>query len=305
MDSERSATFPVRRERGPLTEALETAGTALQRAAPLTGVPTGVEGLDELFYTVEFSGGQVVKRSLGGYPRLAVVALTGIPETGKSLMAEQFAVQQAALGHPVLFITVETPAPFIAQALELRAGAMGFAWEGLRDRIYLIDAASRSSLREDVPSLLSTAAYAYRRQGIRYTVIDSLTGLYEAREIYARAIVREVYNFLKEWHQTAVVVTQKRSAQEESSAEAAGGYAVSHIVDCTIVLTKRLIETPTVARLYGVALGDVVRTLRIDGCRLSGHDPAAHVMEISELGLVRVGPRLADLLRGRSLSERE
>jgi len=288
-----------RGQRGPLVDAIETATAAVRRAPRLVGVPTGVEGLDDLFFIVEFEDGRPVRRPLGGYPLQAVVNLTGVPETGKSLMAEQFAVKQAALGHPVVFVTVENPAPFIARGLELRARAMGVSWEEIQNRVYLIDAASHASLREDLPTLLSTLAHAIRMANARHTVIDSATGLYEAREILARSIVRELYNFLKEWEQTAVMITQKRSAQEEESAEAAGGYAVSHIVDCTIVLAKRLISTPAESRLFGLGLGEVLRTLRIDGCRLSGHDTATHLLEITETGLVRVGPRLVEVIRAQ------
>jgi KaiC domain protein len=304
-------TTPSRsRQRQPLVDAIETAGAAARRAPPLVGVASGVEGLDELFFQVELQRGRPVRRALGGYPTEAVVVLTGVPETGKSLMAEQFAVKQAALGHPVLFVSVENPAPFVSQALELRARAMDIDWAAIRERLFLVDAATHASLREDLPTLLATLAYALRQHGIERTVIDSVTGLYEAREILARSIVREIYNFLKQWKQTAILVSQKRSAQEETSAEAAGGYAVSHIVDCTIVLAKRLIESPFQSQLYGVALGEVLRTLRIDGCRLSGHDTSTHVLTISELGLVQVGPRLADLARSqpralRAVSVRE
>ncbi len=287
------------RQRRPLLEAIETAGAAARHAPPIEGVPTGVAGLDDLFFVVELHGNRPVRRPLGGYPKGGVLALTGVPETGKSLMAEQFAVKQASLGHTVLFVSVESPAPFASRALELRTQAMGLDWSDVRERILLVDAASHASLREDLPTLLATLAHGLRQFAVERTVIDSVTGLYEAREILARSIVREVYNFLKSWKQTALLITQKRSAQEETSAEAAGGYAVSHIVDGTIVLAKRLIETPFQSQMYGVPVGDILRTLRIDGCRLSGHDTSTHVIEITELGLVQVGPRLSELLRHR------
>ena len=279
----------------PILDALQIASEAIKHAEPIRGVPSGVEGLDDLFYIAEFENGRPVRRNLGGYPQGAVVNLTGVPDTGKSLMGEQFAVKQASLGNPILFVTVETPAPFVSQSLEFRANAMGLPWKDMQDSIYLLDAASRSQLREDLPSLLTTMAYAYKQHRIRHTVIDSVTGLYEAREIMARGIVREVYNLMKRWHQTAILITQKRSAQEETSAEAAGGYAVGHIVDCTIVLSKHLIERAYEEKIYKAALGEVVRTIRIDGCRLSGHDQSTHILEISDLGLVKVGPPLSTI----------
>jgi KaiC domain protein len=155
----------------------------------------------------------------------------------------------------------------------------------------LIDAASSYKLRENLPDLLETLAYVIKTYKVDYTVIDSITGLFENREMMARAIVRRVFNFMKKWYQTTLLVSQKRSGHEEFSAEAAGGYAVGHIVDGTMVLAKELITSPYAARVYKAELGETVRLFRIDGCRMSGHDTRTHRMEISETGLVKIlGP---------------
>ncbi len=104
---------------------------------------------------------------------------------------------------------------------------------------------------------------------------------------------------MKKWHQTALFVSQKRSGHEELSAEAAGGYAVSHIVDCSMVLSKLTITSRYEENLYGKPIGEIIRLFRIDGCRLCGHDVQTHVMEIFENGLVKIGPALPDILRTR------
>ncbi len=270
-------------------EGIWVAGEAIKKAPKLRGVPTGVEGLDELFFHTVVEDGKVVKKSLGGIPEYAVVNLTGVSDTGKSLMAEQYTVKQAQRGDPVAFITVESPAPFVTMGLKERATAMGIDFKEIEDRIVIIDAASHSSLRDSIPNLLTTLAFAIKNYKIRHTVIDSVTGLYEAKEMLARSVVRQLFNFMKKWYQTAVFVSQKRSGHEELSAEAAGGYAVSHIVDCTMVLAKELIMTKSQSNLYNKPIGDIVRLFRIDGCRLCGHDTRTHFVEITETGLVRIG----------------
>ncbi|WP_456432153.1 KaiC domain-containing protein [Thermosulfuriphilus sp.] len=278
------------REPQVVGEAVLSLGEARQRAPRLEGVATGVEGLDELFFTVEFQSGRPRQRPLGGIPLGAVVNITGVPDTGKSLMAEQFVLRQAAEGQRSCLVTVETPAPFVSVGLETRARAMGLDFSELEGRIILLDVASHSRLREDLPSLLDTLAYIYRSYKVKRTVIDSVTGLYEAREMLARSIVRSLYTFCKKWYQTAIFVSQKRSGHEEFSAEAAGGYAVGHIVDCTMVLSKELLLSERAAQAWGRDLGDIIRLFRIDGCRLCGHDTKVHLLEISTEGLVRVGP---------------
>ena len=273
-------------------ESIWVAGEAIKKAPKLRGVPTGVEGLDELFFHAQVEKGKVVKKPLGGIPEYAVVNLTGVSDTGKSLMAEQYAVMQASRGEAVAFVTVESPAPFVTMSLKERATAMGIEFSEIENRIILIDAASHSSLRENLPNLLSTLAYAIRTYKVRHTVIDSITGLYEAKEMLARTVVRQLFNFMKKWYQTAIFVSQKRSGHEELSAEAAGGYAVSHIVDCTMVLAKELIMTKTQSNLFKKPIGDIVRLFRIDGCRLCGHDTKTHFLEITETGLVKIGKPL-------------
>ncbi|MRI82821.1 MAG: KaiC domain-containing protein [Nitratiruptor sp.] len=273
-------------------EAIFTGSQAIAKAPELQGIPTGIEGLDELFFTVREVEGKLQQVPLGGIPKYAVCNITGVSDTGKSLMVEQFAVYQASRGKKVAFITVESPANFVAASLKYRALAMGLDFQEFEDNIILIDAASHGSLRENLPDLLSTLAYAIKEYKIDFTIVDSVTGLFENKEMMARAIVRRLFNFMKKWYQTALFVSQKRSGHEELSAEAAGGYAVGHIVDGTMVLAKELITSQYAARIYGARIGEIVRLFRIDGCRMSGHDTRTHFMEITPTGLVRIGPAL-------------
>ncbi len=282
-----------------IKESFGTLSEIAKKAPKLEGVATGVDGLDELFFTSKIENGKPVKIPLGGIPRYAVVNLTGVSDTGKSLMAEQFAVKQASLGNRTAFITVETPAPFLSMGLKGRATAMNVPFEEIENNIIIIDAASYHVLREEVPTLLNTLAHVIKTYKVKNTIIDSITGLYEAKEMLARTIVRQLFNFMKKWYQTAIFVSQKRSGHEELSAEAAGGYAVSHIVDCSIVLAKKTILTIYDERIYGKPIGEMVRLFRIDGCRMCGHDTKTRIMEIDELGLVHIGPPLSEIVKRR------
>ncbi|WP_456341968.1 KaiC domain-containing protein [Thermovibrio sp.] len=288
-------------ERKPqvMKEYVYVLGEAVKKAPELKGVPTGVKGLDELFFKVEIEEGKPVRKPLGGIPEYAVVNLTGMPDTGKSLMVEQFTIKQASMGQKVCFVTVESPANFVAAGLKQRALAMGVDFEEIEDNIILIDAASNARLRDDVPTMLDTLAYVYRTYHCHRTVIDSITGLYESKEMLARSIVRAFFNFMKKWYQTAIFVSQKRSGHDELSAEAAGGYAVGHIVDCTMVLSKEILLSASRARLFKKEVGDILRLFRIDGCRLCGHDTRLHLMEINEMGLVEIKEPLVEYLRSR------
>lgn len=281
----------------PVNEAIQVLKDVGKKAPILEGVSTGIEGLDDLFFTSKIENGKVIKQSLGGIPRYAVINLTGVSDTGKSLLVEQFAIKRAAEGEKVAFVTVETPATFLSMGLKERAAAMGIDFSVIDENIIIIDAASYHSLREEMPTLLDTLAYAIKTYKIKYTIVDSITGLYEHKEMMARIFVRQLFNFMKKWYQTALFVSQKRSSHEELSAEAAGGYAVSHIVDCTMVLSKKTIQSSYDERMYKRPIGEMVRLFRIDGCRMCGHDTETHFMEITEGGLIKIGPTLKELLR--------
>ena len=267
-----------------IKEGILLGGKALENAPELKGVSTGIEGLDNLFYT--FKESEIV--SLNGIPQYSVFNITGVSDTGKSLLVEQFAVYQAKKGDKVAFVTVETPANFLVSSLRFRANAMGFNFKEFENNIIFIDAASYSSLRDNIPNLLNTLAFAIKEYKIKFTVIDSVTGLYENKEMTARVTVRKLYNFMKKWYQTALFVSQKRSSHEELSAEAAGGFAVGHIVDGTMVLAKEVVSNQFVSKLYNINVGEIVRLFRIDGCRMCGHDTKTHFMEITNSGLIRI-----------------
>ena len=81
--------------------------------------------------------------------------------------------------------------------------------------------------------------------------------------------------------------------------------AVAHIVDGTIVLDKKLIETRWDVNLYGLPLGSVSRTIRIDGCRLCGHDSSTWVFEITEFGTINIICPLSEFIKRRGRIEEE
>ncbi len=269
----------------------------LKHEAPkLFGIPTGTR-LDEMFWVIEEREGKFVKKPLGGIPYLSVINITGIPDTGKSLLAEQFAITQAEKGYKVLFVSVESPANFLYTSLKEKSAYLGKDFSKVEKNIVVIDASYNEELRENPKFLMDTMAHAIREKEITNVIIDSITGLYEHKEMTARQIVRVFFNFLKKWKQTGVFVSQKRSSQDATSPEAAGGLAVSHIVDGTIVMHKKPIETKWEMSLYNSPIGSIIRTIRIDGCRITGHDTRTWVFDITEGGTVDIISPLEEYIK--------
>ncbi|NOZ57484.1 MAG: KaiC domain-containing protein, partial [Calditrichaeota bacterium] len=102
---------PASTDKGPLVESISTIAELSEKIPKLEGVPTGVEGLDELFFTTAWENGKAKRIPLGGIPRYAVLQVTGVADTGKSLLVEQFAVERARRGEACVFVTIESPGP--------------------------------------------------------------------------------------------------------------------------------------------------------------------------------------------------
>ena len=264
------------------------------------GVSTGTL-LDKLFFDIE-NEKSTFRKPLNGIPSLSVMNIVGIPDTGKSVLAQQFALTQINQGKSVLFVTTESPARHTYSSIIKKAKVLGVDKDKVKENLYIVDVSTDWKLREDLNELINTMKYVYdesksNNSMVRITIIDSVTGLFEDKEFKARNTVRALYNLMKKYYQTAMFISQKRSIQELDSAESAGGLAISHIVDGTIVMSKKVINSRQDESLYKVEIGNVLRTIRIDGCRLCPHDSRTWVFEITDTGLIDIKMPLSEWIK--------
>lgn len=264
------------------------------------GVSTGTL-LDKLFFDME-NEKSTFRKPLNGIPSLSVMNIVGIPDTGKSVLAQQFALTQINQGKSVLFVTTESPARHTYSSIIKKAKVLGVDKDKVKENLYIVDVSTDWKLREDLNELINTMKYVYdesksNNSMVRITIIDSVTGLFEDKEFKARNTVRALYNLMKKYYQTAMFISQKRSIQELDSAESAGGLAISHIVDGTIVMSKKVINSRQDESLYKVEIGNVLRTIRIDGCRLCPHDSRTWVFEITDTGLIDIKMPLSEWIK--------
>ncbi len=221
-----------------------------------------------------------------GIPSEMILQLVGTNGTGKSLLATNLTVNLLN-NYPVLYITTETIGEFIYYKLQERAKTLGI--ELKKENLYLIDLTKENNF--DLGNLFNLVAKITKDNQLklpRIVIIDSLTAFYESLENKARSIVRGIYNFFKKWRYTGIFISQKRSSHEETTSEAAGGYAVAHIVDSTIVLTKKVIQTKWEAEDYKIPKGKVVRTIRVDDCRVLPHITEELIFKITNSGEIEV-----------------
>jgi KaiC domain protein len=266
------------------------------KAPSLYGIKTGTR-LDNMFYYFESVEGRVIKKLLNGIPYLSVLNLVGSPDTGKSLFALQFAVFQASLGYSVCLLTTETKATFLYNAIKERCIVMNKNFDAVARNIIVVDVSGDEKVMEDIDTVLRLLDEAINMRQTTITIVDSATGLYEHKELKARRVTRKLYNFLKEKKQTALLISQKRTSQQQETVESAGGLGVAHIVDGSIVFDKKVITNKYDETLYGLPIGSVIRTIRIDGCRMCGHEQNTKILTISESGIVDIGEDLNTLIK--------
>ncbi|MEM4331376.1 MAG: KaiC domain-containing protein, partial [Candidatus Anstonellales archaeon] len=253
--------------------------------------------LDEMFYYFETHEGRLMRKTLNGLPYLSVMNFVGSPDTGKSLFSLQFAVFQASMGYNVCILSTETQGTFLYNAIKERCLVMAKPFDTVARNIVVVDISQEEKIMEDINRVLQLLDEAIESKQTTITIVDSATGLYEHKELKARVVTRKLYNFLKQKKQTSILISQKRTSQDQATVESAGGLGVAHIVDGSIVFDKKIITTKYDETLYGIQMGSILRTIRIDGCRMCSHDQKTRILNISEAGIVEIGEELNTILK--------
>lgn len=62
-------------------------------------------------------------------------------------------------------------------------------------------------------------------------------------------------------------------------------------------MNKKVVETKWDLSLYNIPLGSVIRTISIDGCRLTGHDTRTWVFDITPGGTVEIISPIEEFLK--------
>ncbi|MGB9638123.1 MAG: ATPase domain-containing protein [bacterium] len=180
----------------------------------------------------------------------------------------------------------ENPLKYVSYSLKRISLLLNLDFEKVKSNIKIVDLTFKYNLINNIDNFLKNLYYELSnnyRNGL--IVFDSLTGFYESKEVMARYIVRRIFQFCKNLNLTAFLISQKREDSPFSS-KSAGGMAISHIADCNIILSKIIISSAYEKKIYEKEIGQVVRTFRIDGCRLCGHSSKTHIFEIDKTGLI-------------------
>lgn len=252
-------------------------------------IDSGISYINKLFYYYDLSDNKL--KVLGGYPAEALINITGEADTGKSLLCQIAIVANAAKKIKCLYISVENPDRYVSQSLQRISSLKKIDYSLITENVKIIDLSGRFYLssKSDHQDSANIDNFFKNLYGVcknfKVCVFDSVTGLYENKEVMARYIVRRIFKLCKDLRITCFMISQKREDSPFSS-KSAGGMAISHIADCNIILSKITINSFTEQKIYGAQIGEVVRIFRIDGCRVCGHSSKNHFYKINQFGYI-------------------
>lgn len=250
------------------------------------GVDSGIDYINKLFYYTVIDNSKPILKPVNGYPKGAVINITGEADTGKSLLVQTTLVTNAFKNIKGVYVSTENPLKYVSASLKRISLLLNLDFEKVKSNIKIVDLTFKYNLINNIDNFLKSLYYELSnnyRNGL--IVFDSLTGFYESKEVMARYIVRRIFQFCKNLSLTAFLISQKREDSPFSS-KSAGGMAISHIADCNIILSKIIISTAYEKKIYEKEIGQVIRTFRIDGCRLCGHSSKTHLFEIDKTGFI-------------------
>ncbi|MGB9638276.1 MAG: KaiC domain-containing protein [bacterium] len=239
--------------------------------------------LDNLYYYYDTK--EKKTKYLNGIPKQGIIQIVGTNGTGKSLLVNNI-TSNVIQDKKVLYISTEILGEYVYYNIKQRCESLDLEFK--EDNLLIVDLARNTDYIYDINKFFKEIVEVLKNNRIELVIIDSLTAFYENLENKARLVVRQIYNFFKKWRKTGIFISQKRSSHEENSSEAAGGYAVAHILDSTVVMIKKIIQTKWDSEDYGIEKGKMIRILRIDDCRLCLHSTKEHLFRINEKGIIEI-----------------
>jgi KaiC domain protein len=233
---------------------------------------------------------------LGGIPRGFLVAVTGEPGTGKTVLCIHFIAEGIRRGEYCIYVTTEESRDSILK----QAAQFGFDFAEAIDgrKLIIIDALTGGddawSLKSlDMEELVNKVLEAKRALGFGRArlIIDSLSAFWLDRPAMARRYSYFAKKVLGKWDLTTIITSQYAITTSD-----AFGFGVEHIADGILRFRR------------SVRQGHLRRYLLIEKMRQTAHSLSMHeVTVVDGRGLVVLGPvpeRREDVSLPRSVVDR-
>lgn len=249
----------------------------------LTGFKTGTF-LDGLFFGKE-------DKPIEGIPFGINSLLTGLPNSGKSILGEEIVLKVAQERKVCYVLSEETfrasSARYDLEArMKEKAKILGIDWKTIESNLYVLDTVMNAELRD-----WHTFVQAYRNlvenEKIEFLFVDSMTQLEDSRGAVKFRLL-ELCRYNQKHSITAFFIVQ-RAIEETDGFATSGGLALSHIADIVIELDyKKLSSWDSAIKMdLGVKQGETAYFFRVLKCRLCGFNAKYIGYEINKDGFVR------------------
>lgn len=232
-------------------------------------------------------------KPIDGIPFGANAILTGLPNSGKSLLIEEIALQTASRGKKVCLVSSEelfrsdTPRYDLESRLMERAKSLKLNWEEIKKNLFVLDVVAYAELR-DFHNFVSTYRYLAEKEKIDLLLLDSLTMLEDSRgQIKYRLIELCKYNQI---HGITAIMVSQRATDSSDSLSLAGGIGLTHIADIVLELDYKKISSwdSTIKADIECKNGEIVYFFRILKDRMTRFKGNYFRYEITKDGLVRL-----------------
>jgi len=235
-------------------------------------------------------------KEIGGIPFGSNCILSGLPNSGKSLLLEEVILQVANNNKKVCYITseevfrVETPRFDLQSRLKERTEMLGLDWDVVSQNLFVLDIVTFSEMR-DWYGLISTFRFLVETKQIDLLAIDSLTMCEDNRgQLKYRLGQLIKYNQL---HGVTSIMINQRATDKPDSFSMAGNIGISHIADIVMVLDyKQLSSWDKMIKLDTDSKQmELVYFFHVLKCRMSKYKANYFKYSITSDGLVRLQPK--------------
>ncbi len=275
-------TSEIQRKEKKLGSLVLRPSTAEKAQKTLEALPTGTF-IDYLFFTAEGP-------PLNGLPIVGQFALTGLPGAGKSILAEEIAVNASSEGKKVLYATAEdtwqspTPRFDLQSRMKQKADFLKKDWSIIQQNLFVLDTVMFPELR-DWNTFAETYRYVVEKENIDLAIIDSVTVL----ESYRGALKYRVMELARHNQMRGVtcIYVNQRSKESWDTYEMAGGIGLAHNLDGTIIIDYGRVYWQDQQADLDVKRGEFVRIARVLDCRMCNFERDRIRVDITKEGLIR------------------
>lgn len=232
-------------------------------------------------------------RKLEGIPFGTNSLLTGLPNSGKSILGEEI-VLRIAQERKVCYVLSEEA--FRANSarydletrMKVKVKILGLDWAKIQSNLYVVDIVMNAELR-DWHSFVQTYRNLVENEKVEFLLIDSMTLLEDSRgQLKMRVLELMRYNQV---HGITAILINQRGIDEPDGLAMAGGVSLSHIVDLVLIMDYKKVsswDSQLKLDIPDAKQGQMVNFFRILKCRVCRYNASYINYEISKDGFVKV-----------------